>query len=201
MGLFSKTPPQPKEVVDPIDMMEALKSTFIYHAEEFAKKFPIGTLVKTWYKGQEYDTQFGYVCGVPSVHWDNSLLSLMNIEIYKEYNSDKNNTSFVFWPMIPINFNQIDVPEEERMFGAQTFGICNNRFVEKSTIEEYKAYMLNRIKEHINENKQEIKQRREWIRKDKKRLCHFDDKIQKVLSITAENYDREMKKNCIDVKH
>jgi len=56
-----------------------------------------------------------------------------------------------------------------------------------------------KFKKRIEQNKQEIKQRRAWINQDKKRLHHFDDKISKALSITAENYDKEMKKNCIDV--
>jgi len=202
MGLFNKNPELPREVQKPTDILEALKSCFVFQAEEFSKKFPVGTLVKTWSKGEEeYNTTFGYVCGTPSVHWNNSLLSPMNIEIYKEYNSDKNNSSFVFWPMIPIVFNQIEVDKEHRMFGPQTFGICASRFVEQTTIEEYKEYMLSKFKKRIEQSKQEIKQRRAWIIQDKKRLHHFDDKISKALSITAENYDKEMKKNCIDTKH
>ena len=216
MGLFSNKQKQTAASEESaVDIMKSFRDGLQLAADEFARQFPVGTFVKTWTKGMEYDARFGYICAEPEIMWDEQLLSFNNIEAFKNYHKDKDeDASLIFWFYVPIDINNVNKPDlvtidedtgqeiriSHQQYGAYSFGLSNSRYVVKSSIEEYKEYMLLKYKKNIEESKQEIKQRREWIHRDKKAIRNIDDNLKKAVVLLEENYNKEINKSNIKTK-
>lgn len=187
---YSKTVELPKDSA--YDVMKVFKDAMNEIAAKFAEEFPVGTFVKTWYKGQEYDTTFCYVSSEPVILLDDAMFSSANIDSFKEYQKDPNDASPVFWYYVPIDIKCN--PESTWYRRSHSFGICQNRFVEKSSIEEYKQYMLDKYKKNIEENKKEIRQRKEWIKNYKKSVREIDKDVSRAVQYLEDNFKKETEK-------
>lgn len=176
------------------DVMKTFYDDMHRLADEFNKKFPVGTFVKTWYQGQEsYNTTFCYVAEKATVDLEETILTNYNIERYREYNNSKDNTP-VGWRGVAINIWRINI-EGPSYYDSQSFSIIERRTVEHSSIDEYRQYMSNRYQSDIQQYREEMLRIKQLIRERRQELRDIDRNIKKAEAIMNENYKKVIERN------
>ncbi len=169
-------------------LMDACKR----YIDSFNSEFPVGTMFKSWYKGQEYDTTFGYVSSPAFCSGIDVNVSLMSDEFIRGIINE--DASPVFFYYTPVDIRESRKNKEERMFGEGSFCIHDNRTFVKTTFEEYKKYLLDKYNKSIEEDKEEIKRKKELIRENKKYIRTIDSDLKKTEEFALNNFKNDLKK-------
>ena len=162
------------------------------YINNFNSEFPVGTMFKTWYKGQEYDTTFGYVSSPAFFESIDVNIRLMSDEFFQGFINE--DASPVFFYYTPIDIRETRKDEKERMIGEESFCIHDNRTFVKTTFEEYKQYLLENYNKSIEEDKEEIKRKKELIKIYKKYIRTIDSDLLKTEEFALNNFKKDLKK-------